>query len=114
MQVNRAGYIVIGVVALLVICSSRQKASDAEARSRLAQVDSLAAAGSFEDAAALIESIDERLFPDTVILLRKGIIYRQLDDVESRRKSVHFFRKLIDRYPTTPRFCIELARTLLA
>ena len=111
---NKAGYIVIGVVALLVICSSRQEASDAETKSKLAQVDSLAAAGSFEDAATLIESIDERLFPDTAILLRKGIIYRQLDDVESRRKSAHFLRTLIDRYPTTPRFCIELARTLLA
>ncbi len=111
---NKAGYIVIGVVALLVIGASRQKASDAEIRSKLAQVDSLAAAGCFEDAAALIESIDERLFPDTVVLLRKGIIYRQLDDVESRRKSAHFFHTLIDRYPTTPRFCIELARTLLA
>jgi len=114
MQVNRAGYIVIGVVALLVICSSRQKAIDAETRSKLAQVDSLAAAGNFEDAASLIESIDERLFPDTVIMLRKGIIYRQLDDVESRRKSEHFFRRLIDRYPTDPRFFLELARTLLA
>jgi len=114
MQVNRTGYIVIGVVALLVICSSRHTASDAETKSKLAQVDSLAAAGSFEDAATLIESIDERLFPDTVILLRKGIIYRQLDDVESRRKSVHFFRRLVDRYPTNPRFFLELARTLLA
>ena len=112
MQVNRAGYIVI--VALLLIGASRHKTSDAETRSKLAQVDSLTAAGSLEDAAVLIESIDERLFPDTVILLRKGIIYRQLDDVESRRKSAHFFRTLIDRYPTTPRFYIELARTQLA
>ena len=114
MRVNRAGYAVICVVALLVIGSSWRKASDAEAESKLARVDSLVAAGSFEDAATLIESIDERLFPDSVVLLRKGTIYRQLDDVESRRKSAHFLRTLIDRYPTTPRFCIELARTLLA
>jgi GWxTD domain-containing protein len=114
MKVNKAGYIVIGIVALLVIGASWQKASDAETRLKLAQVDSLAAAGSFKDAAALIEGIDESLFPDTVVLLRKGIIYRQLDDVESRHKSAHYFRKLVDRYPTTPRFYIELARTLLA
>jgi GWxTD domain-containing protein len=113
-QVKKAGYIAIGVVTMLVVCSSRQTAYYPDTRSKLAQVDSLTAAGNFEDAAILIERIDERLLPDSALLLRKGIIYRELDDVESRRKSAHFFRTLVERYSTTPRFWIELAQTLLA
>jgi GWxTD domain-containing protein len=114
MQVKRTGYIVISIVALLAIGSSWPETNDAQTRSTLSQVDSLTAAGSFEDAAALIESIEDRLLPDTVLLPRKGIIYRQINDVESRRKSAHCFRKLIERYPTATPFYIELARTLIA
>lgn len=105
--------ILLAIVALF-LCPAVWAVTGSYAKSQLTRVDSLTAAAEYEDAAELLETLDAKLFPDSVLLLRKGQIYRQIDDVESRRKSVHALQTLVEIYPTEPRFYIELAKTLQA
>lgn len=99
---------------LLVLCASRYGDGGNSARSAMSQVDSLAKVGEYEAAVDLLENLDARLYPDSALLLRKGLIYRKIDNVESRRKSAHALQTLTLTYPLQSSFYLEYATTLLA
>ncbi len=104
---------IAGFWALVFSCSQR-KMTRFEIDYLVLEADRLIALEDLDSAATLINDMALHNPRDTMLLLRQGLINRQLESVEGRRKSETALRRLVQMHPRNPQYHLELAKTLIA
>ncbi len=104
--------VAIGVV--MVCGCSQRKMTRFEIDYLVLEADRLVVLEDLDSAAILLNELALRNPRDTMLLLRQGLINRQLETVEGRHKSETALRRLVEMHPKNPKYHIELGKTLIA
>jgi len=104
----------IGVAVLVACGCSQRKMTRFEIDYLVLEADRLVVLEDIDSAAVLLNELALRNPRDTMLLLRQGLINRELETVEGRRKSETALKRLVDMHPKNPQYHIELAKTLIA
>lgn len=106
--------VAIGVVVLMACGCAQRKMTRFEIDYMVLEADRLVVLADLDSAAILLNELALRNPRDTMLLLRQGLINRELQTVEGRRKSETALKRLVEMYPKNPQYHIELAKTLIA
>lgn len=104
---------VAGVVAAIAACAGR-KMTQFEIDYLVSETDRMIILDDLDSASHIINTVAKGAPQDTFVLLRQGVINRQLGTVEGRIKSENALRKLVDLEPENADYRLELAKTLVA
>ncbi len=105
---------VIVTLGIFLLSCSQRKMSDFELNYLTMSVDRMVVLDDLDSAALLINDLALQHPRDTAILMRQGLINRELGSVEGRRKSELAFRRLVQLEPKSALYHLELGKTLVA